>query len=85
VAQNQENTGKLYVDGDATAGLFTNASDFSQLAGSDRNLIWSDRSATPHTSPSISNGAVQNDSGSADWTNGHLLDFSQVETQFLNR
>lgn len=86
IAENRENTGKIYVSGDPTAGIFTAVdSDFSQLAGNNRHLIWSDRSAGPHSSPHINGGVVTDNSGSADWTNGYLLNMSEVDTQFLVR
>lgn len=84
-ATEQENTGKIYVTGDATAGIFTNDSDFSQAVGVNRNLIWSDESGKPHQDPNINAGVVENDSGSSDYTNGAYLDWREVNVQVLSK
>jgi len=84
-AINQPNTGKVYVSGDATAGIFTAASDFSQSAGVGRDLIWSDRSADVHLYPTVSGGIITSDSGSYDWTNGYQLGLSGLSDQVLSR
>lgn len=78
-AVNQANTGKVYVNGDVTAGIFTGATDFFQSAGNARDIIWSDFSADLHLYPQITGGVIPSDSGSADWTNGHLLKLTGLE------
>lgn len=68
--------GKIY-NGGVGPELFANPTDFASEATSitDRNIIWSDRSADSHNYPSISPSALPtSDLGSsADWTNGYLL------------
>ncbi len=82
---NQPNTGKIYVNGDATAGIFTGANDFSQTLGTARNIIWSDRSAGPHLYPTVSGGLVISDSGTTDWTNGTLLDITALTDHLISK
>ena len=82
---NQPNTGKLYVDGNPTAGIFTAPDDFSQTLGSARNVIWSDWSAESHLYPAISGGVIPDNSGSADWTNGYLLHLTDLEDQLIQK
>ena len=85
-AAGQENTGKLFVNGDVTAGIFTAAdTDFSQLATSNTNFLWSDFSAKPHQIAQITNGTITSDSGSADWTNGFLLGITNLESSILTK
>lgn len=84
-AINQTNTGKLYVNGDATAGIFTGANDFSQVLGTERNIIWSDKSAESHLYPTVSGGVATSDSGSADWTNGFQLDITALTDQLISK
>lgn len=81
----QSNTGKIYVNGDPTAGIFTGALDFFQSLGSSRDVIWSDKSAELHLFPTISGGVITSDSGSSDWTNGYLLELTLLEDQTLSR
>lgn len=82
----EENTGKLFVNGDATAGIFTAAdTDFSRLESANANILWSDLSAKPHQITQITNGAVTSDSGSADWTNGFLLGITNLESSILTK
>src|SRR5690606_24848466 len=69
-AATNPNTGKVYVAGDAAAGIFSvAATDFSQLASTARNFIWSDGSAASHAYPTVADGVVNSDSGTADFTN----------------
>ncbi len=72
-AVGQVNTGQIYVNGDATAGIFTGASDFSQAVGTDRHVLWSDLSYTVHQYPEVSGGVVSTGTGSADWINGYRV------------
>lgn len=81
----QPNTGKIYVNGDATAGIFTGASDFFQSLGSARNILWSDQSADLHLYPTITGGVITSDSGSADWTNGYDLGLNALGDHILAR
>jgi hypothetical protein len=68
------NTGKIYVSGGATSGIFTaSATDFSRLLGTADNIIWSDNSADVHLYPTVTTGSVTTDTGSYDWTNGNLI------------
>ena len=53
-ALNQPNTGKIYVNGNAAAGIFTGANDFAQSLGTARHIIWSDKSAQSHLYPTVS-------------------------------
>ncbi|MBU0705907.1 S-layer homology domain-containing protein [Patescibacteria group bacterium] len=84
-AVNQPNTGKVFVNGDATAGIFTGVNDFAQNLGTGRNIIWSDRSANLHLFPTVSGGLVTSGSGSADWTNGYLLELSALEDHTISK
>ncbi len=84
-AVNQPNTGKIYVNGSATAGIFTGTNDFSQTLGSERNIIWSDRSAGPHLYPTVSGGVVTSNSGTTDWTNGTLLDITALTDHVISK
>ena len=79
-ANTNPNTGRIYKNGDATDGIFTNANDFTQTVGTNRNIIWSDKSADLHFYPEIIAGAVTDGSGSYDWTNGYLIDVSNLPT-----
>lgn len=67
--------GEIYNGGGAE--LFSGVSDFISEASAitDRNIIWSDRSADTHLYPSITAGnpPTTGADGSADWTNGYLL------------
>ena len=81
----QPNTGKVYVNGDPSAGIFVGALDFFQSLGSSRDVIWSDQSADLHQYPTISGGAISSDSGSADWTNGYLLRLTALEDHVISR
>lgn len=83
-AADNDNTGKIFVVGDATAGIFTGATDFSQSVGVNRNIIWSDQSAQPHQYPSIAAGVVNTGSGSADWSNGYLMGISSLDPVILS-
>ncbi len=80
----QENTGKVYAALDASKGLFTGGTQFSQSIMNGRNIIWSDLSGSPHNHPSVSAGNTTNETGSSDWTNGYLLDMKQLESSFLS-
>lgn len=81
----QENTGKIFFANDPTIGIFTETNkDFSELVGTFQNIIWSDFSAGTHNYPDIENGMVENNSGSADWTNGYQLGVNGLESSVLN-
>ncbi|MBN2306643.1 S-layer homology domain-containing protein [Candidatus Peregrinibacteria bacterium] len=82
---NQPNTGKIYVNGNPTAGIFTGVNDFAQTLGTAHNVIWSDKSAKSHFYPTVSGGAITSDSGSADWTNGYQLDLTALEDQLIEK
>ena len=82
--ENQENTGKLFVNGDAAAGIFTNDSDFSRVVGTYSNVIWSDQSAQPHNYADITDGVVVTETGKGDWTNGYLLGLSALPAVILS-
>jgi hypothetical protein len=82
---NQPNTGKVYVNGDASAGIFTGANDFAQLVGVNRNIIWSDKSAQPHLYPTVSAGVITSDSGSHDWTNGYKLGLTALSDHIISK
>lgn len=84
-AEGQANTGKIYAESDASAGIFTSASDFTQALGVGRNIIWSDESASNHLYPTISGGLVNSNSGSADFTNGVFLGLTGLEEQVLSK
>ena len=85
IAVNQPNTGKLYVNGDASAGIFTSATDFSQSLGQNCHVIWSDQSADTHLYPTVSGGTVTDGSGSHDWTNGYRLGLSSLEDYVITK
>ena len=83
---NQQNTGKIFVNGDSTAGIFTGAEeDFSQLIDTDRNILWSDLSFSPHQYPQVTGGSVTTDTGSADWTNGYGLKIGTLANSVLTK
>ncbi|MBU1682371.1 S-layer homology domain-containing protein, partial [Patescibacteria group bacterium] len=84
-ANNNENTGRIYVNGDATDGIFVNANDFCQTLDTARGIIWSDKSADNHSYPTINACAVTSGSGSYDWTNGYLLDVSSLPLVTISR
>lgn len=68
------NTARLF-SGNSADGLFQNQADFINSIPSDRNFIWSDRSADVH-----SYGSAANDSSSYDWTNGYLLGLENLNS-----
>jgi len=72
-AEGNYNTGKIFVNGDATADIFTVATDFSQTVGNNRNIIWSDSSAHPHAYTS------------SDWTNGYRLGLYSLDPVILSK
>lgn len=69
--------------------LFANPTDFASEATSisDRNIIWSDRSADLHAYPGLSPAAllVSNAASSADWTNGYLLGLNALPAVISQR
>lgn len=81
----QPNTGKIYVNGDPTAGIFVGALDFFHTLGTSRATIWSDKSSDLHMFPTISGGVITSDSGSADWTNGYLLELTALEDHTISK
>lgn len=84
-ATGNENTGKVFVLGDSSTGIFIGSTDFSQSVGLSRNIIWSDMSAQPHQYPSVSAGVVLSGSGTSDWTNGYLLDINNLDPVILSK
>lgn len=85
-AVGQENTGKVFADGDATAGIFSTAdTDLSQWLGTARNIIWSDKSAENHHYPTVAGGVVNDGTGSSDWTNGYLLDIAGLSDHVISK
>ena len=84
-ANTTTNTGKIFKNGDATEGIFTGATDFSQSAVGNRDIIWSDRSADSHSYPSITAGTVTDGTGSYDWTNGYSLGVYDISDSILSR
>ena len=76
------NTGKIYAANNAASGIFTvNATDLSRSSSLNRNIIWSDQAGTPdvvHYYPTVSDGAVTDGTGTADWTNGYLLKINEL-------
>jgi hypothetical protein len=79
-ADTNENTGRIYKNGNASDGIFVNADDFSKALGNNRNIIWSDRSADLHLYPTVAIGTVTDGSGSYDFTNGYLLNVVNLPT-----
>ncbi|MBI5411741.1 S-layer homology domain-containing protein [Candidatus Peregrinibacteria bacterium] len=78
------NDGRIQSTGAATSGIFSAAvTDFRQLVGSNRNVIWSDKSADSHAYATVASGSVTTDTGSFDWTNGNLLKVSELNAQTL--
>jgi hypothetical protein len=75
------NKGRIY----ATTGIFTTATtDFSILYGTNRSIIWSDKSADTHTYATVTSGSVVLGSGSADWTNGYRLKAIELTSSTLS-
>lgn len=74
--------GKIY-NGGVNPELFANPTDFAGEATSvtDRNIIWSDRSADLHRYPGLSPAAlpVSDSNSSSDWTNGYLLGLNALQ------
>jgi hypothetical protein len=81
----QPNTGKIFVNGDPTAGIFVGALDFFQSLSSSRAVIWSDKSSDLHQFPTVSGGVITSDSGSDDWTNGYLLNLTGLEDHTISK
>lgn len=84
-ASNNPNTGKIFVSGDATAGIFTGDTDFSRVLGTNKHFLWSDQSAQPHLYPTVAAGTVTTDTGSDDWTNGYRLGISALDPVVLSK
>ena len=80
------NTGKVYVKENVNAGIFSvEPHDYSQKMELGKSFIWSDYSAWgQHQYPTVLNGAVLSDSGSNDFTNGHLLNINQLKPHTLD-
>jgi len=86
------NTGLIYDTGGA---LFTAAAtDFRQLLGTARNIIWSDKSADNHGYPTVTAGSVTQctdtvpitlpgDCDFFDWSNGYLLQSTTLTSHTL--
>ncbi len=87
------NTTLLSDDGGANQALFTTAAATDYLGNSttvsaSRNVIWSDQSGgdanggtatqAVHTYPTIASGNVTDATGTADYTNGYLLDIDDL-------
>jgi len=83
--EGNSNTGKIFVNGDASSGIFTSAIDFSQNVGTARNFLWSDMSYKPHKYPIINSGIPVSGSGSYDWTNSYLLNLDQLDAVILSK
>ena len=83
----QGNAGRIY-DSVANCGLFgVTPIHFRTVAATARNFIWSDKSkvnAPVHVYPTVAVGSVTAGSGSFDWTNGNLLNISDLSTHTLN-
>jgi len=77
-ANTTPNTGRIFVNGDATDGIFTNATDFANSLGTARNIIWSDKSASNHHYGLTDGGS------SFDFTNGYLLNLVNLSSVTLN-
>jgi len=77
------NTGKIFVNGNAASGIFTVGGDFAGTWITDRNIIWSDKSADAHGYATIAGGTVTTDTGSYDWTNGYLLKITELTSNTL--
>ena len=84
-ANTNPNMGRIFKAGDATEGIFTGATDFSQSAVGNRDIIWSDRSADSHSYPGITAGTVADGTGSYDWTNGYSLEVYDLSDSILSR
>jgi hypothetical protein len=91
------NTGRVYDSGVDEALLFASDTEFLDTATANRNIIWSDKSADAHAYPTICTGAGAPDaacsgagalvrgSGSYDWTNGYLLDITDLSSHSLEK
>ena len=80
-------TGKIFVQDSPRKGIFLyNPLEFTE--NDDSGIIWSDRSATPHSYPTFSTvdsqTSVASDTGSADWTNGYLLNVGTLPAATLS-
>ncbi|MBN2306523.1 S-layer homology domain-containing protein [Candidatus Peregrinibacteria bacterium] len=89
------NTGQIYETA-ANEALFTaSATEFSDTNTANRNIIWSDKSAKNHAYPAITAGTVTapvsasdwnaSNEGPYDWTNGYLLDITELEPHTLSK
>ncbi|MEE8379038.1 MAG: hypothetical protein V3R49_01500 [Gammaproteobacteria bacterium] len=81
-------TGKIYNSGFSNE-IFSNASDLASEASTitDRNVVWTDRSASSHFYPSFTPAALPTiaASSSADYTNGYLLKLNALPTVIWTR
>jgi len=77
------NTARIY-SSTITDSLFAAAGDFVGAVDTARNVIWSDKSADMHMYPTVANGVVTLESGSADWTNGYLLNIGELASHKLS-
>jgi len=65
--------------------LAASATQFRGTATTARNIIWSDKSADVHTYPTVAAGSVTTTTGSYDWTNGYLLDITNLQSHNLQK
>ena len=80
-----ENTARVY-SATATDSLMAANTEFVQAdTTAARNIIWSDKSADSHAYPTVSATAVTAGSGSYDWTNGYLLDITDLSSHSLEK
>ena len=77
------NTGRVYDTAANEALLWAAATEFADTATAARNIIWSDKSADNHAYPTVAAGTVTGGSGSYDWTNGYLLDITDLSSHNL--
>ena len=80
------NTGRI-ADTTANCALFGTTTDVVDTLGTNRNIVWSDKSANAHAYPTV-NGTVNpstfaTGTGSYDWTNGYLLDLTSLSSNTL--
>lgn len=84
------NTGHLSDTSAADCALFTGAIDdfsFDLPANEDRNFLWNDKSSTnpSHSYPTVLGGSVDDGTGSAEWTNGYLLNIDNLTSQTIEK
>ena len=79
------NTGRIYDTAANEALLWAGATEFSDTDTTARNILWSDKSADAHTYPTVAAGSVTAGTGSFDWTNGYLLDITNLSSHNLQK